>query len=260
MNKLLLSAALIVTSAAAIAQIRGGGYMNVTPREVVQNSARTHEILSNEIYNLSSEQLRLVNEKLHEIREIVRGYDNGGGRPHPVPVPVPQPNPPPYSQRQLVRGTVENVEFSFEVEDLMGLHQQCVAFVSSKALLSVDDIQVSINFGPIETLRNAADYWKGANRVCAQIEQKAKARGLALPRTGQWILIGTVETVDFSFTGYDKIEINRQCENFLNQKGLRSVDDIVVSTNFGSEQVLRNAADYWKNNIEICSQIMKYMY
>lgn len=216
--------------------------------EVIREAQRIQELITREADYMSERQLSQVRNKLSEIREIVRG-----GGSHPPPYPPPQP--PQYGSVS-VRGDIESYSFSFDVRDIQDLHNQCVAFVNSKGLQSVDDIRVSVNLDSIRTLRNNQTYWKGANQICMQINEVAKQKGLRVSYDNQHTVFGSIESYEFKFTGYNKSDAFRQCESFVNAKGLQSVDDIVRVTNFGPERVLRNNQSYWKGSLEICQQVL----
>jgi hypothetical protein len=225
------------------------------PRDIsenlVRNAQRTLELITREADYMTRRQVNLVNQKLDEIRDIVR---NGGS------VPV-QPNPPPYfpPQPQVVniRGVIETTDFSIDARDLNGLFQQCSTFVTSRGLLQVDDIKVTVNFGALQTLRNDQSYWKGSTEVCMQVVEVARRSGMQSSYDGRDTVFGAIETTEFSFSGLGKAEIFRQCESFINSRGLTQVDDIKMVTNMSPIRVLRNDQSYWKGAVEICTQVLR---
>ncbi|MFN9069188.1 MAG: hypothetical protein ACK5V3_18335 [Bdellovibrionales bacterium] len=226
-----------------------------SPRDLsenlVRNAQRTLELITRESDYLTRRQINLVNEKLDEIREIVR---NGGSNPV-------MPNPPPYTPPQPqvinVRGVMETVDFNFDVRDLQGLFQQCTAFVRSRSFSQVDDIKVTVNFGSLQTLRNNESYWKGETEICMQVVEVARRANVPVSYDGRTTVFGAVETVEFSFVGTSKAELFRQCENFINSRNLLQVDDIKIVTNLGSLRVLRNNESYWRGAVEICTQVLR---
>jgi DNA relaxase NicK len=123
-------------------------------------------------------------------------------------------------------------------------------------LSSVDDIKISVNLGQIQTLKNSASYWRGANQICQQLITVAKNNRVPLSQLNQNIVYGNIELVEFKFTGFGKSDMFRQCESFVNAKNLSSVDDIVRVTNFGTERILKNSASYWRGTLEICQQVL----
>jgi hypothetical protein len=187
-----------------------------------------------------------VSQKLNDINSIIRNTN-----------PPPPPAPPPQPRGVVFKGKFETAEFTFEARDLYQLNTQCTTFVLSNGLTNVDDISVSVNFGPIQILRNTSSYWKTPYQICAQLNPIAQAAGLQAPR-GQTIVVGSIETVDFEFAGYNVADISRQCEMLVNSKSsLSNVDDIIMSVNFGTPLVLRNTSGYWKGAFEICNQIIQ---
>jgi hypothetical protein len=225
--------------------------------EMTERTKRHAMRMNNEIQTqaslLDDSQLMRINEYLRGIEQVLRG---GGAHPIP-PQPVPQPIPqPPPSIRYIVAGSIENSPYSFQISNLAELHDQCVAFVVSNNISSVDDISVSINFGQTRNLRNGADYWRGANTICQQVILVARESGISYGGFGHTI-IGTIESRDYKFSGWDLVTISNQCTDFVNQNSLSSVDDITLSVDFGPVQKLRNGASYWQNSFEICQQILQ---
>jgi hypothetical protein len=222
---------------------------------VVREAGRVQELITREADYLTVRQLDQVSDKLREIREIIRH----GGNPYPGPGPVPPqypPQEPPHYGNVSVRGDIEGTAFSFDVRDLQNLHEQCVAFTSSKGLTTVDDIRVSVNLATIRTLKNSASYWRGANQICSQIVEVAKQSGVRVSYTNHQVVFGSIEGTEFNFKGFGKSDMFRQCESFTTSKGLTTVDDIVRITNFGPERVLKNSASYWRGALEICQQVL----
>ncbi len=222
--------------------------------DLIREAQRVQELITREADYLTIRQLDQVKDKLQEIREIIRR----GGNPYPGrpnPPSYPPKNPPQYGVISI-KGDIELVPFSFDVYDLQGLHTQCTSFVNSKNLSSVDDIKISVNLGQIQTLKNSASYWRGANQICQQLITVAKNNRVPLSQSNQNIVFGNIELVEFKFTGFGKADMFRQCESFVNAKNLSSVDDIVRVTNFGAERILKNSASYWRGTLEICQQVL----
>lgn len=215
--------------------------------EVIREAQRVQELITREADYLTIRQLDLVKDKLLEIREIIRN----GGNPYPNP-----PTYPPQYGTTSIRGDIEMIPYSFDVNDLQSLHSQCTTFIKSKNLNSVDEIRISVNLGPITDLKNSASYWKGANQVCQQIINVAKNNGVRPSYSNQHTVYGSIEAQEFKFVGYDKSDMFRQCEQFLNSNNLRSVDEIIRVTNFGTERELKNSSSYWKGSLEICQQVL----
>lgn len=238
-----------------------------------------HDDLTNRLYDRSDRVQSLIRQNAHrldeqsqrQILEHLRAIENlasqgdrpapypgPGPGPSPRPIPGPLPPPPPSQLRQSVRGDIESKVFNFEVMDLLDLHNQCTSFVAQQvgSNASVDDINVSINYGPSRTLRNSSSYWKGEAHICAQIEEVARGQGLTY--RGPWITYtGTIESTSFMFSAVSIADLGRQCDEFVNRNGISSVDDITVSVNLGPLKTLRNSSSYWKNSFEICQQILQ---
>jgi hypothetical protein len=224
------------------------------PRDIsenlVRNAQRTYELINREADYLTRRQINQVNQKLDEIRDIVR---NGGSLPVP---PNPPPYTPPPAPKFNIRGKIETSEFSFDVIDLRNLLIQCSAFVVQRNLLQVDEIQVSVNFKPIQKLYNSQTYWKSSVETCMQVVEVARKE--AVPNfNGLDTVFGTIETTEFLFSGNGKAELFRQCEDFVNSKGLIQVDEIKTVTNLNPIKSLYNGQTYWRGAFEVCTQVLK---
>ncbi len=207
-------------------------------RRVKRLSNRMADRLEQEAHMLNRKELRSILSSLQDIRATLNGNSTSpGGR---------------YS----VRGKMERQSFDFVVTDLADLYTQCTAFVKSKASGSVDEIEVSVNFGASQRLYNSSSYWKTSFAKCMQIINVAKAQGIQMDR-GQVLVIGKIERQSFEFTARDVIGINQQCEQFYNQKNLGSVDEIEVSANFAPAKRLYNSSSYWRSAFEVCQQIIQ---
>lgn len=195
---------------------------------------QTYRMINDNAQRLSPAQISRVSQLLGDIQNEVYG----GG----------------YSPRMMVKGSIENREFSFDSRTLMDLSEQCTAFVKQNGLTAVDDIQVSINLKPLVSLRNQTGYWQSANQICGQIIDQARDAGLRVGASS--VLTGSIENRDFKFIGNDNVDVYNQCDAFVKQNGLNAVDDISVSKNFQKAVVLHNQTGYWKNSLEICQQVM----
>jgi hypothetical protein len=249
--KTLVTSSVLVTSLFVSAADRNPRDVSET---VIRNAQRTLELITREADYMTRRQIDLVNVKLNEIRDIVRN----SGNPYPG-----EPNPPPYypprPQPQLinVRGSIETTDFSFDTRDLQGLFQQCSTFVTSRGMTQVDNIKVTVNFSPIQTLYNSQSYWRGATEICMQIVEVARRSGLQSSYDGRDMVFGTIETSEFSFSGQGKADLFRQCEQFVNSRGLTQVDDIKTVTNLNPLKVLNNSQSYWRGAVEICAQVLR---
>lgn len=195
---------------------------------------QTYRMIGDNAQRLSPAQIQRVSQLLSDIQNEVYG----GG----------------YQPKMMVKGTIENREFSFDSRSLMDLNDQCTAFVRQNGLTAVDDIQVSINLKPLVSLRNSTGYWQSANQICGQIVDQARDAGLRVGASS--VLVGSMENRDFKFVGNDNVDVYNQCDAFVKQNGLTAVDDITVSRNFSKAVVLKNSTGYWKNSLEICQQVM----
>lgn len=224
---------------------------NLTDR-LKNASARINELVQANADYMSPNDQRDALELLRQVRDIVRP---GNNNPSPQPPPAPYPGNPSMS----LRGAIETSEFTFNVADLVDLHNQCVTFVKTTIAANnarVDDITLSINYSAIKNLRNSSSYWTGANEICLILTKEAKAAGLPLSNYGEKIYMGRIETVDFTFAARSIPDLGQKCESFVKANSLQRVDDINVSVNFGETRVLRNASTYWTGSIEICQQII----
>lgn len=70
-----------------------------------------------------------------------------------------------------VVGKVEDREIRLAGNTLRDLNQQCESFVNNTlgSSVSVDDIELSINYEASITKRNSSSYWKGPFEVCQQV-------------------------------------------------------------------------------------------
>lgn len=237
-----------VTCSAALAQQDLSG-------RLYERSARVNELIRQNATRLDNQTQRQVLEQLSAIETLIAR----GGRPNPYPgnPAPPTPPPPPGGARYLVRGDIESKGFTFEVTNLLSLYTQCTDFVKNQiGNSSVDDINISIDFGPVQKLRNSSSYWKGEAQVCNQIVEVARKSGITYDNS-ELAYIGTIEQQSFMFRGYSLLDINKQCESFVNSSSLSSVDDITVSVNLGPVKTLRNSSSYWKGSFEICQQILQ---
>jgi len=225
-------------------------------RGLVENTRRLARITLEQVDlnadRVSDQQLRRVNELL---REISRTMNNNGSQPPPYnPPPY---NPPPPVGRYSIAGVIENSTFNFTVLNLQELYEQCATFVQANRITSVDDISISVNYGPTRTVKNNTSYWKGTIQICMQITGIAKSEGVYYNPSHGRSVIGTIENLEFNFRAYDIPSLSDQCTQFVNNSNIKSVDDITMSIDFGQTIVLRNNTSYWKNSFEICQQIIQ---
>lgn len=265
---LLLSAGLLIaTELDARVAMAGHGALSGDPAlvsRVQRVSDRINNRLRHEGHQLSRRDLMDVLDNLRVIARILNEDGEDGTRPNPPPSrpnppPRPDPNPPrPPSSNAVVRGVVERSSFTFEGYSLDELYGQCESFYQNEIRgSSVDDIEVSTNFGPTDKLRNSSSFWKTSAEVCGQIIGSVR-RNSSLPvsRHDRYVLIGKIENTPYRLRGRDLIELNRECEAHYAATRPGSVDDITVSVNFGPEIVLRNSSSYWRTAFEVCQQII----
>lgn len=226
-----------------------------TDRGLVENTRRlariTFEQVDMNADRVSDQQLRRVNELM---REISRTMSNGS---QPPPYNPPPYNPAPPTSRYTIAGVIENSTFNFSVFNLQELYDQCAIFVQDNRISTVDDISISVNYGPTRSVKNNNSYWRGMSQICMQMTALAKADGVYYNPSAGRSVIGTIETFEFNFRAYDKASLSDQCTQFVNGNNIRSVDDIVMSVDFGQAIVLKNNTSYWKNSFEICQQIIQ---
>lgn len=217
--------------------------------ERTQDLARqVEDSLRRDAYRLSEWQLRDIYNSLESVQSIIRN-DRQPNPPH-------RPNPPPYEPVVInFRGKIELAEYNFNANNLFDLNSQCMAFVSANRLSSVDDITVSVDYRPIETLKNRSSYWKGSVQVCQQILNIAAKAGLKV-RSGYTVVSGSIENAEFVFEVNGRSDLYSQCENLVKNSNITSADDMIVSVNFTKEKVLRNGSSYWKGATEICNQLI----
>lgn len=241
-KSLFLSAALLLFAPLAHSQNNNYDLVN----RVRSTADEVYNLIQRDANRLSNSQLYQALEQLSALRSTVRGEGQG---PRP---PVPQP---PSGRMMAIRGDIENQAFRFDSSNLEQLQTQCTAFVKAKNLNQVDDIRVSFDLGAVQTLKNGPSYWRGANEICGQIVTLAKNNGLT--QSPGYIVTGSIETHEFSFSGYDFVSLLNQCESLVEQKRISHADDILVSINFEAQRVLRNASSYWRGSFEICQKVLE---
>ena len=167
------------------------------------------------------------------------------------------PGPGPFPGEHSVSGSLERASFLYTVRDAMDLAGQCVAQFNNSSYKSSDDATVSVNFGPVRTLRNTSSYWKSAGEACAYISAAAVQGGLPSDSRYDIRVVGSIENRTIAFQGHNLNDVMVQCLNYHSDNNLPSVDDIVVLTKNGRVRVLRNTSSYWKSASEVCNQIMQ---
>jgi len=151
-----------------------------------------------------------------------------------------------------VQGTIEYTSFNFDVASTTDLYAACVAFAQSHRFEHNDDATVVVDYGQLQTLRNGLSYWS-AEETCGEIVNAARSSG-RLDDNSQWMVIGKIEQYPYTFSGWSRQDIGKQCYDFA--ANLSFVDDITVSINFGRKIILRNGSSYWRTKYEICEQIL----
>lgn len=216
--------------------------------DLTRQAQNLSRLIEDRADNMSGEQMMRVSQLLSETKRAVLGESS---RPTPPPAEI--------GRRMLIKGDVEQREFTFDVRTQNELSRQCSDFVTRNLgnNAQADDIRVSINLSNIQPLKNSASYWKGQAQICQQIMNMAVNAGLS-SRGIDAEVHGNIEGREFAFTGRDRLDLFGQCESFVksNLGNNAQADDIYVVNNFVRERVLKNSASYWKGSLEICTQIL----
>ncbi|MAZ49057.1 MAG: hypothetical protein CME65_10865 [Halobacteriovoraceae bacterium] len=215
--------------------------------EVSQIMARLERALP----NMRSGAQRQTNAKLDEVLSILNSRTSP--RPIPGPAPIPGPRPGPGHGLVTVTGSIENTSFMFDVVDAADLATQCSEATN---VGNVDDISISVNFGPAQRYHNSSSYWRGETEACIQIASKAIDLGVPPKQSHTYWAMGRIESSSFLFEGYSLRDIMVQCTEHYSNARLGNVDDIVVFDG-SAINVEHNSSSYWRNSGDVCNIIIQ---
>jgi hypothetical protein len=158
----------------------------------------------------------------------------------------------------LVNVGFESTAFSLKVDSLEDLVDQCATKFREARLTSIDDIDVSVDFQPVQRLHNAG-WWNTAELACNAIAQLAQPQGVKISRFAPSIILrGNVEgnaALDFAVEGNSRGEVGQQCLDHFQKNPIGSADDLFVSKNFEVMKAIHNPG-WWNTPQSICEAIL----
>lgn len=215
--------------------------IEITSQQLLSKSDELHNVLINQVNNLSKKQmLEIYNNLDNLIEKVFTGS---------------------VETTEIFGFIEDNINFSFDSAHHIDLYAQCILFYKNKfsSPQSIDDVHIGgPNIKP-KKYYYYGGYWRGRYELCSKITSVGISYGVPNAiKKYKYSIAGHLEgKYDFAFVSNKLAEIYQSCYEFYDDENIEStIDDIRILQKDGSFKKHYCTGCYWRTKKDLCNKIV----